>query len=84
MNKYVFITGSTSGFGEACSRIFAKNGWNLIITGRRADRLKKLASELINECSVKVEILNFDVKNLNEVNNSVESLSIEVKRNIEI
>jgi NADP-dependent 3-hydroxy acid dehydrogenase YdfG len=84
MNKYVFITGATSGFGEACSRIFAKNGWNLIITGRRADRLEKLASELINECSVKVEILNFDVKNLNEVNNSVESLSTEVKRNIEI
>ncbi len=84
MNKYVFITGATSGFGAACSRIFAENGWNLIITGRRADRLEKLASELNREFSVKIEVLNFDVKNLDEVNNSVESLSNEVKNNIEI
>ena len=84
MNKYVFITGATSGFGEACSRIFAENGWNLIITGRREDRLVKLAADLIREFSVKIEVLNFDVKNLDEVNNSVESLSNEVKNNIEI
>jgi len=84
MNKYVFITGATSGFGEACSRIFAENGWNLIITGRREDRLVKLAADLIREFSVKIEVLNFDVKNLDEVNNSVDSLSKEVKNNIEI
>ncbi|MDH4318223.1 MAG: SDR family NAD(P)-dependent oxidoreductase, partial [Desulfobulbaceae bacterium] len=39
MNKTALITGATSGFGEACSRLLAKNGWRLIITGRRRDRL---------------------------------------------
>ena len=41
MENVVFITGATAGFGEACAHIFAKNGWNLIITGRRVDRLMK-------------------------------------------
>jgi NADP-dependent 3-hydroxy acid dehydrogenase YdfG len=84
MNKYVFITGATSGFGEACSRIFAKNGWNLVITGRRNDRLQILSKELKEEFKIQVETLNFDVKNLEEVNKSVESLPIEIKKNIEI
>jgi 3-hydroxy acid dehydrogenase / malonic semialdehyde reductase len=84
MDKYVFITGATSGFGEACSRIFAKNGWNLVITGRRNDRLQILSKELREEFKIQVEILNFDVKNLEEVNKSVESLPIEIKKNIEI
>ena len=46
MNKTALITGATSGFGEACSRLLAKNGWRLIITGRRRDRLHQLAHEL--------------------------------------
>jgi serine 3-dehydrogenase len=40
------ITGATSGFGAATARRFAKAGWRIIATGRRADRLKKLADEL--------------------------------------
>jgi serine 3-dehydrogenase len=40
------ITGATSGFGAAAARRFAKAGWRIIATGRRADRLKKLADEL--------------------------------------
>ena len=46
MSKYIIITGATSGFGEACARIFAQNNWNLIITGRREDRLNQLKEEL--------------------------------------
>lgn len=84
MNKYVFITGATSGFGEACSHIFAQNSWNLILTGRRQDRLEKLANYLTTEYKIKVETLNFDVRALQDVNISIESLSMEIKSNIEI
>jgi len=46
MNKIVLITGATSGFGEACARKFAAGGYDLIITGRRKDRLEALQQEL--------------------------------------
>jgi NADP-dependent 3-hydroxy acid dehydrogenase YdfG len=52
MEKYVFITGATSGFGEACAKGFGKNGWNLVITGRRNDRLNKLADDLKSAYSI--------------------------------
>ena len=84
MTKYVFITGATSGFGEACSRIFAENNWNLVITGRREDRLKNLKKELESQFNIKIETLCFDVQNLNQVNSSIENLSDEIKLNIEI
>ena len=42
MSKTVFITGATSGFGEATARRFAAEGWQTIITGRRTERLEKL------------------------------------------
>ena len=44
--KTIFITGATSGFGMATAKLFNKNGWQTIITGRRADRLEELAAEL--------------------------------------
>ncbi|UUX50177.1 SDR family NAD(P)-dependent oxidoreductase [Nisaea acidiphila] len=46
MAKTVFITGATSGFGEAAARRFAAEGWQTIIAGRRAERLEKLKGEL--------------------------------------
>jgi len=48
MNKTIFITGATSGFGEACARKFAAAGYSLILTGRRKDRLDALKHELEN------------------------------------
>jgi serine 3-dehydrogenase len=53
------ITGATSGFGAAAARRFAKAGWRIIATGRRADRLKKLADELGAD---KVFISSFDMR----------------------
>ena len=50
MTKTVFITGATSGFGEATARRFAAEGWQTIITGRRTDRLEKLQGELPTPC----------------------------------
>ncbi|MCI9867231.1 SDR family oxidoreductase [Rhizobium skierniewicense] len=46
MSGTILITGATSGFGEATARLFAKDGWKVIGTGRRADRLAKLGEEL--------------------------------------
>lgn len=50
MAKTVFITGATSGFGEATARRFAAEGWQTIITGRRTERLEKLKRELPTAC----------------------------------
>jgi 3-hydroxy acid dehydrogenase/malonic semialdehyde reductase len=44
--KTIMITGATSGFGEAIARLFAKQGWKLILTGRRQGRLDDLKTEL--------------------------------------
>lgn len=52
MQPTLFITGTTSGFGEACARRFAAAGWKLVITGRRQDRLEALAAELSATTSV--------------------------------
>lgn len=41
----IFITGATSGFGAATARLFAKNGWKVVATGRRAERLEALRDE---------------------------------------
>ena len=42
MDQTILITGATSGFGKACAKLFAKNGWKLIICGRREERLQNL------------------------------------------
>ncbi len=44
--KTIFITGATSGFGAATARLFAHNGWQVIATGRRVERLEALRDEL--------------------------------------
>jgi len=46
MTKTILITGATAGFGAAAARKFAAGGWQVIGTGRRADRLKTLQDEL--------------------------------------
>lgn len=83
MKKYVFITGATAGFGEATARIFAENGWNLVLTGRRMERLESLKKELQTK-GVDLVLLNFDVRNEQEVNRAVQTLSEEVKNNLSV
>ena len=78
--KTILITGATAGFGEASARLFAKNGWNLIITGRRKDRLEKLETELKSMCNIEVLSLCFDVRNLNEVQHAISSLNEDWKQ----
>ena len=61
MRKIVFITGATSGFGRACAFKFAANGYDLIINGRRKERLTEIANELERKYNVAVYPLAFDV-----------------------
>jgi len=73
MNKTIMITGATSGFGRATARKFAKNGYNVIITGRRKERLDELEKELA-EYKVEVHSLNFDVRKRYEVADIISGL----------
>ena len=74
MNKTVFITGATSGFGEAAARIFAQNNFRLILTGRRRERLQQLQKELTGNRNTEVHLLPFDVQNHQAVVAAVASL----------
>ncbi len=74
MGKIVFITGATSGFGKACAEKFAFNGWDLILNGRRIDRLEELKSELENKYKVSVLSLPFDVQDEKAVFENIEGL----------
>jgi 3-hydroxy acid dehydrogenase/malonic semialdehyde reductase len=79
MNKTIMITGATSGFGRATAIKFAKNGYNIIITGRRTDRLNKLKNKLISFGKIKVLSLTFDVRNRDEVASVIMNLPEEWK-----
>src|SRR4051812_16353816 len=46
MSKTILITGATAGFGAAAARRFADGGWNVVGTGRRAERLRSLQEEI--------------------------------------
>ncbi|MFM7728709.1 MAG: SDR family NAD(P)-dependent oxidoreductase, partial [Flavobacteriales bacterium] len=54
MNPIALITGATSGFGKATAERFAREGWNIIITGRREERLIQLKNELEAAHSIQV------------------------------
>ncbi len=80
MTKIVFITGATAGFGEACSWKFAANGYDLILNGRRRDKLQALADELENKYNVAVMQLAFDVRDQPSVYHSINELPDEWKK----
>ncbi|MBS1761152.1 MAG: SDR family NAD(P)-dependent oxidoreductase [Bacteroidetes bacterium] len=74
MKKIVLITGATAGFGEACAHKFAANGDDLIINGRRTDRLEKLSVVLKNKYQANILLLPFDVRDEKEVAAAINSL----------
>jgi len=72
--KTALVTGATSGIGEAAARQLAELNVNLIITGRREERLKILADDIIKEYSVDVTIGAFDIRDRKACLNFVEDL----------
>ena len=76
----VFVTGATSGIGKSCAEIFAKNGNDLIITGRREDRLKEVKTSLEAQYKVKIQTLCFDVREYHQVETAFAGLNEESKK----
>lgn len=72
--KTALITGATSGIGLETAKLLAQNSYNLIVTGRRNDRLEQLKKDIEASYSVKVLSLNFDIRIKKEVENAIESL----------
>ena len=79
MTKLALITGATAGIGEACARVFAQNNFNLIITGRRSQRLQQLATELADTYGIKVKAIVLDVRNKREVEDQLQELGDDWK-----
>jgi len=71
MTKTAFITGATSGFGRACAEIFAEKGWDLVLCGRREERLQELQKQLTE---VAVHAVVCDVRKREQVENMVKTL----------
>lgn len=80
MAKIALITGATSGIGEACAHTFAREGYNLVLTGRRIDRLEKLAARLNKKHNTEVAISAFDVQNRQETIANLEELPAKWKK----
>ncbi|WP_299672526.1 SDR family NAD(P)-dependent oxidoreductase [uncultured Tenacibaculum sp.] len=73
----VLITGATSGIGKACAYVFAEQNYNLILCGRRSEKLNELEKELSKQ--TKVHTLQFDVRFREDVFKAIESIPSEFK-----
>ena len=80
MDNIIMITGATAGFGKATANKFASNGWNVIITGRRTERLEEVEQELSRFKGIKVLSLNFDVRKRYEVEDVINGMPDEWKK----
>jgi 3-hydroxy acid dehydrogenase/malonic semialdehyde reductase len=79
----VFITGATSGFGKACAEKFASHGYDVILNGRRKERLEELCNVLERKYNMAALTLPFDVRNEKDVLAAINSLPAEWK-NIDV
>lgn len=73
------ITGATSGIGKSTALEFAKHGYNLIITGRRQERLTEFKALLVKEYGIKVVELCFDVRDEQQVAAAINSIPPDFK-----
>lgn len=80
MNKTILVTGATSGFGKAIAERFAKEHYDVCITGRRKERLDAFKEELEKKYGVKVVTLQFDIRDRKQVEAAVAQLKQQVSR----
>lgn len=78
-NPIVFITGATAGFGKACAEKFAAKNYDLILTGRRKERLESLKKEFVQDHDINVLALNFDIRDYNACRKAINTLPDEWK-----
>ena len=83
MKKIILITGATSGFGKEIAYKFAENQHDIIITGRRKEKLDEIKETIENQFNTKVLTLNFDIRNRNTTKKMISSLE-EKWKNIDI
>ena len=69
-----YITGATSGFGRAIALNLAGNGYDIVITGRRKERLEALAQEVAKTTQAKVWISHYDVRDNAAVEQAIDTL----------
>ena len=82
--KVALITGGSSGIGRATAKEFAKVGYNLIITGRRKNRLNEVKAKLEYKYGVEIKVLVFDIRSYKACEEAYSSLSKMWKNKIEI
>ncbi|MBL7934900.1 MAG: SDR family NAD(P)-dependent oxidoreductase [Bacteroidia bacterium] len=80
MFMIAIITGATSGIGKSTAIEFAKHGYDIIITGRRQERLTELKSVLTKDYSVKILDLCFDVREEKQVESAINSIPEAFKK----
>ena len=80
MNRIALITGATAGIGEATAKILGKNNFDLILTGRRKERLEQLSKSLEKENDCKTLVLAFDIRNKKDTDKAFDSLPDEWKQ----
>ncbi|MDA8972244.1 SDR family NAD(P)-dependent oxidoreductase [bacterium] len=73
-DKVVFISGATSGIGKATAAIFAQNGFRLILTGRRTDRLAEIKADFEENYPTEVQTLDFDVRKIAQAQTAIAGL----------
>ncbi|HCD52156.1 MAG TPA: NAD(P)-dependent oxidoreductase [Balneolaceae bacterium] len=76
--KTVLITGATSGIGLSCAEQFAKAGCDLILTGRREDRLSEISDQLSDKFEVLIGTAAFDIRDRNACKQFVETLDDDI------
>ena len=79
MNKITLITGATSGIGRSCAYLFAQNNHDLILIGRRKNRLDEISGELKSNYNIQVLQLTLDVRDNEAVKKAISTLPDEWK-----
>lgn len=80
MNKITLITGATSGIGRSCAYLFAQNNHDLIITGRRKNRLEEISGDLESKYDIRVHNITLDLRDNEAVKKAISSLPDEWKQ----
>lgn len=78
--RITIITGASAGIGKACAETFAREKSNLILTARRIERLKSLGKKLEKDYGIKVKCIQLDVRNYDQVEETINSLDTSWKK----